>query len=99
MFKLMGKKLIQKKKKKKITQIKQPGLQIRVRIEIFSSIFLIQNIWCGYSKEPSQLDGPLEHPNHMFKLMGKKIIKSLRNIISLSGSMNSNTSVQNMKKP
>ena len=28
----------------------------------------------------------------MFKLMGKKIIKSLRNKISLYGSMNSNTS-------
>ena len=63
------------------------------------STFLIQNIWCGYSEEPSQWDGPLEQSNHMFKLMGKKIIKSLRNIISLSGSMNSSTSVQNMKKP
>ena len=30
------------------------GLQIRVRIEILSSLFLIQNIWLWYSKEPSQ---------------------------------------------
>ena len=54
-----------------------PGLQIRVRIGILFSLFLIQNIWCGYSKEPSQWDGPPEHPKHIFKLMGKKI-KSLR---------------------
>ena len=31
-----------------------PGLQIRVRIEKLFSLFLIQNICCGYSKEPSQ---------------------------------------------
>ena len=30
------------------------GLQIRVRIENLFSLFLIQNICCGYSKEPSQ---------------------------------------------
>ena len=30
------------------------GLQIRVRIEKLFSLFLIQNICCGYSKEPSQ---------------------------------------------
>ena len=58
-------------------QKKQPGLQIRVRIGILFSLFLIQNIWCGYSKEPSQWDGPFEHPKHMFKLMGKKTIISL----------------------
>ena len=55
-----------------------PGLQIRVRIEKLFSLFLIQNICCGYSKEPSQWDGSFEHPKHMFKLMGKKIIKLLR---------------------
>ena len=33
---------------------------------------------CGYSKEPSQLDGSFEHPRHMFQLMGKKIIAILR---------------------
>ena len=30
------------------------GLQIRVRIGNLFSLFLIQNICCGYSKEPSQ---------------------------------------------
>ena len=50
------------------------GLQIRVRIGKLFSLFLIQKICCGYSKEPSQWDGSFEHPKHMFKLMGKKII-------------------------
>ena len=39
--------------------------------EIFS-VFLIQNICCGYSKEQSQCDGSFEHPKHILKLMGKK---------------------------
>ena len=30
------------------------GLQIRVRIGELFSLFVIQNICCGYSKEPSQ---------------------------------------------
>ena len=30
------------------------GLQIRVRIGNLFSLFLIRNICCGYSKEPSQ---------------------------------------------
>ena len=51
------------------------GLQIRVRIGKLFSLFLIQNICCGYSKELSQWEGSFEHPKHMFKLMGKKIIK------------------------
>ena len=37
-------------------------------------LFLDQNICCGYSKEPSHWDGSFEHPKHMFKLMGKRII-------------------------
>ena len=41
-------------------------------------LFLNQNIYCGYSKEPSHGDGSLEHPKHMFKLIGKKIIAILR---------------------
>ena len=41
------------------------GLQLRVRTGIFS-LFLIQNICCGYSKELSQRDGSFEHPKHMF---------------------------------
>ena len=40
------------------------GLQIRVCIGKLFSLFLIQNICCGYSK-------------HMFELMGKKIITIL----------------------
>ena len=36
-------------------------------------LFLIQNICCGYSKEPSQWDGSFEHPKHILKLMAKKI--------------------------
>ena len=41
----------------------QSGLQIRVRIGKLVSLFLMQNICCGYS---------FEHPKHMFKLIGKK---------------------------
>ena len=54
------------------------GLQIRVCIVKLFSLFLIQNICCGYLKE---------HPKHMFKSMGKNIITILPNKISLSGSM------------
>ena len=53
------------------------GLQIRVCIGKLFSLFLIQNICCGYSKEPSQLDCSFEHPKHMFRLMGKKIVTIL----------------------
>ena len=55
-----------------------PGLQIRVPIGKLFFLFLIQNICCGNSKEPSQGDGLFEHPKNMFKLMGEKIIKILR---------------------
>ena len=54
------------------------GLQIRVCNGKLFFLFLNQNICCGYSKEPSHRDGSFEHPKHMFKLMGKKIIKILR---------------------
>ena len=53
------------------------GLQIRVCTRKLFILFLNQNICCGYSKEPSQWDGSFEHPKHMFKLMGKKIITIL----------------------
>ena len=43
------------------------GLQISVGNGKLVSLFLIQNICCGYSKEPSQGDGSFEHPKHMFK--------------------------------
>ena len=36
-------------------------------------IFLIRNICCGCSKEPSQWDGSFEHPKHIFNLMGKEV--------------------------
>ena len=36
------------------------------------------NICCGYSKEPSPLDGSFEHPTHTLKPMGKKIFTILR---------------------
>ena len=58
------------------------GLQIRVRIGKLFSLFLIQNISCEYSK-----DGSFEHPKHMFKLMGKKILQFYAHKISLSGPM------------
>ena len=40
-------------------------------------LFLNQNIYCGYSKEPSQLKGSFEHLKHVFKLMGKEINTNL----------------------
>ena len=51
---------------------------LRVRNENLISLFLNQNICCGYSKEPSQWDGSFQHPKHMLKLMGKKIFTILR---------------------
>ena len=63
------------------------GLQIRVRIGKLFSLFLIQNICCGYSKEPPQCDGSFEHPKHMLKLIGKKIIAIYPNFFCLSGPM------------
>ena len=40
-------------------------------------LFFNQNICCGYSKEPSHWDGSFEHPKHMLKVMGKKILTNL----------------------
>ena len=53
------------------------GLQIRKRNWKLFSYFLNQNLCCGCSKELSQWDGSVEHPKHMFKLMGEKIITLL----------------------
>ena len=50
------------------------GLQLSVRKENLIFLFLNQNICCGYSKELSQWDGSYEHPKHMFKVIGKKIL-------------------------
>ena len=41
-------------------------------------LFLIQNICCGYWKEPSQWDSSFEHPKHMIKPMGKQLMAILR---------------------
>ena len=54
---------------------------IRVRTNELTFLFLIQNICCGYSKEPSQWDGSFEHPKHILKLMDKKIFTILRSKI------------------
>ena len=40
-------------------------------------LFINQNICCGYSKEPSQCDNSFENPQHMLKLIGKKIFTIL----------------------
>ena len=48
---------------------------VRNRKKIF--LFINQNICCEYSKEPSQWDGSFEHPKHMLKIMGKKILTIL----------------------
>ena len=53
------------------------GLQISVRNQKLTFLFLSQNICCGYSKELSQRDGSFEHPKQMFKLMDKKILTIL----------------------
>ena len=59
------------------TRQAHPGPQIRVRNRKLFSLFLNQNICCGYSKEPSHGDSSFEHPKHMFKLKGKEIITIL----------------------
>ena len=47
-------------------------------------LFLNQNICCGYSKEPPQLDGSFEHTKHTFRLLGKKIITILHSCFWLN---------------
>ena len=52
---------------------KSSDLQINVgNWKLF--LFHNQNICCGCSIETSQWDGSFEHPKHMFRLLGKKII-------------------------
>ena len=48
------------------------GLRVHNQKLIF--LFLNQNVCCGYSKEVSQWGSSFEHPNYMFKVMGKKIL-------------------------
>ena len=66
--------------------------KIRVRNENLLSVFLIQNICCGNSKEPSQKDGSFVHTKNMFKLMDKKSSQFYTQNFCLTGSMYSLTS-------
>ena len=59
-----------------ISQPKHMLCVLKRTVSIFS-LFHIQNICCGYSKEPSQWDGSFEHQNTCLK-MGKKTITILR---------------------
>ena len=61
------------------------GLKLRMCIKKLTSLFLNQNMYCGYSKEPSQRDGSgsFEHPKHKLKLMGKKVF-TLKNFVYLN---------------
>ena len=65
------------------------GLQIRVEKRYWKTIFfiLIQNICCGYSKEPSQWDGFLSTQNTCLNWWVRKYLQFYANKISLSGSI------------
>ena len=53
-------------------------LKLRVPDQKLIFLFLNQNICCGYSKEPSQWDGSIEHPKRKLKLESKKMFTILR---------------------
>ena len=53
------------------------GLKIKCCKSDLNLLFLIENICCGYSKEPSHWDGSFEHPQHIFRLTNEKIITIL----------------------
>ena len=57
-----------------VTFNNRSDLQIRVCIEKLFSLFLIQTICCGTQKNRLNETVLFEHPKHMFKLMGKKIV-------------------------
>ena len=59
-------------------QQQQSGHQIRVRNQKLFFLFLIQNLCCGCSKEPSYWNGSFEHPKQMLKQRDKKIFTNLR---------------------
>ena len=44
-------------------------------------------MFCGYSKEPSRLDGYFGHPKHMLKLMVKKKSQFYTQKFCLTGPM------------
>ena len=52
--------------------------QTLIKRSIRNFLFLNQNIYCGYSKEPSQWDSSFKHPKQMFKPTDKKILINLR---------------------
>ena len=56
----------------------EAGLKVKVCTRKIIFVYFNQNICCGYSKEPSHWDGSFEHPKHMLKIMGKKILTILR---------------------
>ena len=64
--------------------ITRAGLQINGSSWKLFFLFLNQNICCGYIKEPSQWDGSFEHPKHMLRWLGKKIIAFLSSKILLN---------------
>ena len=64
-------------KESKTDSLTAAGPHIRAHNGKLFFLFLNQNIYCGYSKEPSHWDCSFEHPKHMFQLMDKKIIASL----------------------
>ena len=73
------------------------GLELRVLNKTIIILFLIQIICCGCSKEQSQWDGCFEHPQHMFKLIGKMIITNLRSKGSVIGTSDLKLRVGNRK--
>ena len=61
--------------------------KLRVCIRKIIFLFFNQNICCGYSKEPSQLDGSFEHPKHMLKLWVRKDLQFYPENLCLSKHM------------
>ena len=68
------------------TPIDRCALRPLVKSEYLKIEFIISqpNICCGYSKEPAQYDGSLEHPKHMLKLMDNKNIQFYTTTFCLS---------------
>ena len=64
-----------------------PHFRHKSNIVKLFSLFLIQNICSGYSKEPSQWDGSFEHPKHILNWWVRNNLQIYANKISLSGSM------------
>ena len=84
-----GSNIALRSKTKTLIRLCRPGPQMHVRVRNWKLFFLFlnQNICCVYSKELSRWDGSFEHPNHMFKLMEKKIFVFYAFIFGLTGPM------------